>query len=115
LPDDQTKAAAKDVLNMVMDVVSETIKSGRIDGGATLMLNEGSLSAVAGGYVADSAKAEAAFRKLVTLAEKEPDFPGVKFNAATYQNVNFHTMRVPVPEKEGDARKILGENLDVAI
>ncbi len=113
LPNDEAKKHVKEVVGTLIDAFEATIKSGSIDGGGALQLGD-TLTFAAGGYVADGAELEKAFKDLVKMAEKEPDFPGVKWDAAKHKDVRFHTMTVPVKDDE-DAQKVLGENLDVVI
>ena len=114
LPDDEARDAAKQMVDNLMDVAVNTVKSGTMDGGAVVLLGEKSITVAMGGYVADGAKLQAAFEELIKLAEKEDDFPGVEMNADAHKGVKFHTMSVPVPEEE-DARDVLGDTLDVAV
>lgn len=111
----EAKAQAAEVVNTFFDVAEQTIKDGLMNGGAVLMLNDESLNFAAGGLVSDGKKVESGFRKLVDLAKNEPDFPGVKFDAENYKDYAFHTMSVPIPEKEGEARKVFGARLDVSL
>jgi hypothetical protein len=98
-----------------MDALQATLESGQMDGGAALHLGADKLTLVAAAQIKDPAKFESGLKKLATLAEKEPDFNGVQWNAATHEGVNFHTLAVPVPADEEEARKIFGEKVDVAI
>jgi len=108
---DALKAAASDAF----DAAEATIKSGQMDGGASVHLSPNSLTFVAGAHVADTAKVESALKKLEGAAKKSPDFPGVKWNAANHGSATFHTLTVPVPEGEKGPRALLGEKLDVAV
>jgi hypothetical protein len=108
---DALKAAAADAF----DAAEATIKSGKMDGGASLHLSADSLTFVAGAHIADTAKIESALKKLEGAAKKSPDFPGIKWNAANHGGAAFHTLTVPVPEGEEGPRKLLGDHLDVAV
>ena len=57
---------------------------------------------------------ENALKKFAKLAEKEPNFPGIKFDADKHAGVRFHTTSIPVPKDEGIS-KVLGDKLDVAV
>ena len=114
IPDDETRAAVKAAMGDFIDAFQATIESGQMDGGAALHLGADKLTLVAAAQIKDPAKFESGLKKLAALAEKEPDFNGVQWNAANHEGVNFHTMTVPVPE-EGQARKVFGEKVDVAI
>ena len=113
LPNDEAKEAVKDVLNDFMDVLVATIKAGKIDSGVAVLLEPKATKLIGGATIADGKQFDAALKKLVALAENEPDFPGVKFNAETHKNIRFHRMTVPVPDPE--AHRVLGEELDVHV
>ncbi|HEX4414185.1 MAG TPA: hypothetical protein VH107_11195, partial [Lacipirellulaceae bacterium] len=108
---DALKAAAADFF----DALAATIKSGQMDGGGSLQLSADSMTLVAGAHMADTSKVESALKKLEAAAKKSPDFPGIKWNAANHAGVTFNTITIPVPESEEGPRKILGEELNVAI
>ncbi len=108
---DALKAAASDLF----DALEATIKEGQIDAGASLHASPDSLTVVAGVHLKEPAKIESALKKLETAAKKSPDFPGIKWNAANHAGVNFHTITVPVPEGEKGPRKMLGNEMNVAI
>ena len=115
LPDEKSKDQALQVIAKLLDVFRDTIKEGKMDGGAVFVLKPGNSSIVAGGRVADGADLDKAFREFVALASKlDDDFPDVKFDAETYQGVNFHTLSIPLDEDD-KAAKVFGEKLNVAI
>lgn len=68
---------------------------------------------VAGGFVADGKSVEKDLKRLVELAKQSKENPGVevKFDAATHGGVTLHTITVPVPAREEEARKILGDKM----
>lgn len=115
IPDDETRAAVKAALADFMDAFQATMESGQSDGGAAVHLGADSLTLVAGAQIKEPGKFESGLKKLAAVAEKEPGFNGVQWNAATHEGVNFHTLAVPVPEDETEARKMFGEKVDVAI
>lgn len=114
LPSDEARAAVKKVLNSFMGVVKQTIETGKMDGGAVLTLDNG-VNFVAGGHIADGNAVAEAFKELVELAKDEPEFPEVKFNAAQHAGVTFHTMSMPIPEGEEEARQALGDTIEVIL
>ena len=114
LDDDNAKAAVKKVLGSFMGVMKKTIASGKMDGGAVLMLNDG-VAFAAGGYIADGKDVDAAFKELVELAKNEPDFPEVQFNAGSNAGVTFHTLSMPIPEGEDETRQALGDKIEVVL
>jgi hypothetical protein len=114
IPDDETRVAVKAALADFMDAFQATMESGQMDGGGAVQLSADSLTVIAGAQVKDPAKFEEGLKKLAALAEKEPNFNGVTWNAATHEGVNFHTLAIPVPADEAEAQKIFGEKVDVA-
>ena len=115
LPDQASRDALKGAMNDFLDAAQATIEGGQMDGGASVILHPDSLTVVAGVLIKQPEKVESALKKIATVGEKEPDFGGVQWNAANHAGVNFHTMSVPVPEDQEDARKMLGEKVDVAV
>ena len=105
----------KMVVGQFMDVITKTFESGKIDGGAALVLEPKNISFVAGMYVADGAAFDAAFRKLVAIAKDEPEFPKVSFDVAKHGGVTFHTLSVPIPEGETEMREFFGPNMDIVL
>lgn len=114
LPDDDARAAAKKLIDQLFVVIEETIREGKVDLGATMVLENGSMAMASGFAVADGKKVEASIRELAAMAKKDPEFPGIKFDAAKSSGIRYHTMTVPVPD-DGDARDVFGNNLDVVV
>ncbi len=114
LTDESSKKLAKEMVAQVFDAIQATIESGKVDAGATLSLSDKAMALVVGAHVADPKPLEDALKKFAKLAEKEPNFPGIKFDAAQHDGVRFHTTSIPVPASE-QISKVLGEKLDVAV
>jgi hypothetical protein len=92
------------------------MKTGQIDGGASLQIAPDSMTLVAGALVKDTAKFESGLKKLeVAAREKSDDFSGIQWNAATHAGVKFHTLKVPVKPEQAAPRKLLGDEADIAI
>jgi hypothetical protein len=115
IEDTDVRDALKGALGDWLDAVAETAKSGKMDGGGALHLTGDSLTLISGVHVKDTEKVEAGLKKLEAAAKKQPDFPGIKWNAAEHAGVKFHTIAIPVPEGEKSARQMLGDQLDVAV
>lgn len=115
IPDEATREAVKAALNDFMDAFEATIEAGEMDGGSSLQLEPNKFTFVAGALVKEPGKIENGLKKIVEVAKNDPEFPGIEWNVASHAGVQFHTMQVPVPENEDEARKMFGENLDVAI
>jgi hypothetical protein len=112
---DAERDTAKRLLGDLMDVVDKTVKAGKMDGGAALILKPEELTFVAGGFVADGKKLEKIVKEGVSLAKDEPDFPEFKFDVDTYKSVSFHTAQIPLREENEETRKLFGDKMLVAI
>ena len=110
----EARKTAKELVNAVMDILIATIKTGTMDGGASVVLKPQAMTVLAGFHVADGKEVEKILKQLQEMANNEPGFPGIKFNADGQAGVTFHTLKMPVPEEE-DARKVLGETMEVAV
>ena len=113
LEDDETRAAAQDLLSSVMDILLDTVAGGKLDGGAVLMLDSQVFTLAAGAYVADGTDLEQTVKKLVTLAEGEDAVRNVQWNAQQHAGVRLHTMSMPIPDEE--ARDVLGDEVSVVV
>lgn len=111
----EARKAAVEMVGAAMDILISTVKTGKMDGGLSVMLKPGDLSVLGGFHVADGKEIEKVLRRIEEMAKDEPDFPGINFNAdRTSDGVAFHTMVVPVPEDE-EARKVLGDTITMAV
>ena len=110
-----TREAAKEMLSAAIDIFIETLKTGKMDGAASVVLESGNIQMLGGFHVADGKSVEQILRRVADLAKDEPKFPGIKFNADKIGSVTFHTLDMPVPADEEDARKIIGDQLSMAV
>ena len=115
ISDPEAKEALKAAAADFFDAVTATVKSGQMDGGGSLSISPDSLTLVSGLHMSDTTKVESALKKLEAAAQKSPNFPGIKWNAAKHAGIAFHTITIPVPEKEKAPRQILGNELNVAV
>ena len=115
LEESGTQEAATEMLEAAIDIFIETIKTGKVDAAASLVLDSGNPQLVGGFHVADGKSVENMLRRISELAKDEPDFPGIQFNAAQADGVTYHTMSMPIPADEEDARKIIGDTLEMAV
>ena len=118
LSTDAARREAKDIVGTLLDVAERTVDAGKFDGGGALYLNEGKLQLVAGGTISDGKAIEDALKRLVKLAksvENDPNLDKIRFNAESHRGVDLHTLTVPLPADEDDARRVLGENLPIAL
>ena len=98
------------------DAFAATAKTGQMDGGAALRVAPDSMTLVAGTTIKDTAKFESGLKKLEEAArEKSAEFSGIQWNAAQHAGVNFHTLTVPVKAGQDGPRKMLGDEIQIAI
>jgi hypothetical protein len=115
LPGDAARQALKSAVSEIAHALQATAKSGKSDGGVMMNLDPENIGIAAGFYLVDAARIETALKQLEEIAQKEGDFQGVQWNAESHGDVHFHTASLPIPETAAEARKFLGETLDVAV
>jgi hypothetical protein len=115
LPDEASREKVKKLVADAGQLLLDTAQAGTIDLAASLKLDPGDVQLVVGCAIADGEKLEQLVRDCAALVEGDPGFPGINFDADSQHGVAFHTMTVPVPAEEAEAREILGESLEVAI
>lgn len=115
LPNEEARDTVKEAANDLMDVFEATAMTGQFDMAGHMDIREGSMSAVAGGFTKDTGKIESALKKLAALVEDDPEFPGVNWNAESHAGASIHTMSIPVPADEDEARQLFGDALDIAV
>jgi hypothetical protein len=115
LPNQEAKDTMKSAIDDFMSAAEATIATGQTDVGAVLHIQPDSFTLVAGGHLVETDKVESGLKKVMSLAEQEPDFPGVKWNAEEYGGLKFHTVEVPIPADEEEARQMFGDKLNVAV
>ena len=105
----------RQVFGKFADVVAKTIEDGLFDMAGAVQVAPGSLKFVGAARAADGIALGEAFRAIYGLAKSEPDVPNVQFDVEKFRGVSFHTFSVPIPENERDARRAIGNKLDVVI
>ena len=115
LPSQEARDLAQSAIEDFLQAFKATLQAGMMDGGAVVNLAPNALTLVAGGFVGDPSKVESGVKKLAELAEEEPEFPGVKWNAESHGDVNFHTLNMPIPADEEEPRQLFGDEVSVAV
>ena len=113
--DPNAPESVKDIVTKVIDVVDQTVREGKTDTGATLVLGPATFNFVGGVRVADGQTLANAFQQLFALAQHEPDVPRVNFYASTYKHLDLHTLSLPIAKDDEDARKLLGSHVDITM
>ena len=119
LSEEQLKQG-KQILGDLMDALEKSITSGTIDVAATLKLDVGKTSLVAGGQVAEGAKLESALKQLMEQVSKdEPELAkAIKLNAEEYSGIRFHVLTLPTAQLGEAAEglsKMFGEKVSVIV
>ena len=109
----EAREDAQAVLAELFDVLIETVETGQLQGGASLVLEPGSFGLVAGGYVPDGARLEKSLHNLFELAQREDGFPEVDWGEKEYKGVRFHSFDVSVTDNR--LHPVLGEQLEFAL
>ncbi|HTU25413.1 MAG TPA: hypothetical protein VMF30_08455 [Pirellulales bacterium] len=114
LTDDDSRAAAKKIVSEAADAIKATIKTGKVDFAGSWLLGDRRFTLIAGAYIAEPADLEKALKDLIEVAQKDPNFPGVKFNVVNVGDIRFHTWTSPVPADDR-ANRVLGKELKIAV
>ena len=114
LPADK-KPVVKELVNSLIGVLTKTIEAGKLDVGASLLLEPKSLGFVIGGLVADGAEIEKTFKRMAELAKADPNAPKIQLDSGSHGGIQFHTLTKPIPEHEKQAREMLGEELTIIL
>ena len=118
IADENVRKLAIEFVHSMVDILNVTVETGKVNGGAAVLLSPDAVQFVAGGYVADGRAVEKELKKLVQLA-KEADagaeLENIVFNASKHRNVDLHTFTVPIPQDEQEARRLLGDRLNVVV
>ncbi|GAA4431082.1 hypothetical protein [Bremerella cremea] len=112
--DGEDLESAKKVIDLAIDTLIETAKTGRIDGVMSVDLADGKGVFLAAAHVADGQRVEDGFKELVKLAA-EDGLPPVEWNAGTHQTVRLHVLKVPMDDAPPEAKKILGDAPEVVL
>lgn len=105
---------ATNLVNALIGSLKTTIESGRMDGGAAVVLDKDTTALVAGFHALETQKIEDAVKEVVELAKTDAP-PGVEFNLDKKKegDVNWHEIVIPVPDGNEEATKMFGETLTV--
>jgi hypothetical protein len=113
--DPEAPNSLNEIVNNVLDVVDQTVRDGKTDVGATLLLAPKSFQFVGGLRVADGRALAKAFQDFFELAKDQPEVPEVQFYARKHGELDLHNLTLPVAETDEDARQLLGETLNITI
>jgi hypothetical protein len=95
--------AQRELTTALLDLVEKTLKSGRVEGAFSVLLQPDRFTLLAGAYVADGRALEKLLERLVAEARKERPAEVdryVKLRAHEVQGVHLHVVRFPVPKNK---------------
>ncbi len=118
-PEDK-RAVAKEVVNDGGDLLQKIVKSGHMDGAASVLVGPKAATGLLAGYVADGALLDKILHTIAkAVIEEHPELEQfLKLDAEKSHSINFHKISIPLPEDSDDAQKViqlLGANLDIVI
>ena len=101
------RAVAQGVLNDGADLLQKIVKSGHVDGAATVLVGPKAATALLAGYVADGILLDKILHTIAKAAiEDHPEIePFVKLDAEKSQAINFHKISIPIPQESEDAQR----------
>lgn len=121
---DQTPEQAqlqRELRAAIFDLVEKTLKSGRIEGALSVVLQPDQFTLLAGLYVADGKAVEKLIERAVAEARKvrpvEVD-QYVKLRAEQFHGVNLHVVRFPLPpeaERRDALLKLIGPEVELVL
>ena len=118
---DERAEAGKQIVDGLLQVMEETVASGRAEGGLALMLKPKGVTLTAGRYIANGKKLEETLGQLVEAVRREcPDFVEkvLETNVAEHNGVHFHAISLPIPDGAKDRERLvqaLGDPLVIVV
>ena len=102
------------------DLLQKIVKSGHVDGAATVLVGPKAATGLLAGYVADGALLDKILHTIAKAAIADhPELEQfVKLDAEKSDSINFHKISIPIPEDSEDREKavqLIGEKLDIVI
>lgn len=113
MSDDEIELAKK-FIGTFESALTATIKTGRMDGGMNVVLNDKTVAIAGGFYMLETDKIENAVKELVGLARQSAP-PGTEFNldALKEDGINWHEIVIPIGDFNDDAYAIFGDSISV--
>jgi hypothetical protein len=114
----------KQLIGKIMALLQDTLKNGRVDGGAAVIAKPDALTVVAGGAASNDGRIEDVAKIIVEAAKAEHPEKAleidrwVKLNASEFQGVKLHTVSIPIPADAPDRAKmvpLIGETLEIVV
>jgi hypothetical protein len=109
------REAIKALLGPLFDVINKTIATGRMDGGAIVMLQPKSFAFAAGCAMADGPAVEKILAQIGDLIKDMPNAPKLQVNTGTVGDMKLSRLTAPIPPQAADMREVFGDNFEVII
>ncbi len=106
---------ANEVVKRIAELVVASYEEGKLDTGALLLTDAGSMKFVMGAFVADGGEAAAILKDVASKVKGHGDAPKFEFDRDTYQGVNLHLVEADVPAKDDEVRKVFGDTVRVHV
>lgn len=106
---------ATEVIDRIADLILKSYEEGKLDAGALLLTDSGSMQFVLGSFVADGSEAAAIVKDIANKVQGHQDAPRFTFDRDQYEGVTMHLIEADVPAEEDEVRKIFGDTLRVHI
>ena len=106
------KKVVKQSVGDIFRIMTDTMASGKYDGGA-IITTEPLVNIVVGGHVADGKGMEEALKNIGKLIAEDPNAPKINWDAETYKAYTFHHATTPI--LDDDAKALFGDNLQFAV
>jgi hypothetical protein len=102
-------------LGNFLDVAGESLKSGIMDTGGTVMLSEEMADLAVGMHAVNPGKLEASLKELADIVKSRGAPVTFRFDARTENGIRYHEIDVAIPEDEEEARSVLGEKITIVV
>jgi hypothetical protein len=107
--------AIKALLGPLFDVIGKTIATGRMDGGATVVLQPKSFAFAGGGAIADGPTVEKILTQVGDLIKDIPNAPKLQLNTGTVGDMKLHRLTTQIPAHAAEMREVFGENFEMIV
>lgn len=114
--DGEDLESAKKVIDLAIDTVIQTAKTGSFDGGMMIDIANGKVTALTAAHVADGQRVEDVFKEIIKIAAKNGEqAPPIQWNTDSYKTVRLSTMKIPMDGAPPEAQQYLGDSPEVVL
>jgi hypothetical protein len=117
---ESARTAGKAVANGAADLLQKIVKSGRVDGVASVQVGPDAATGLLAGYIADGALLDKILHTAAkALLDEHPELSQfIALDAEKSGSINIHKISIPLPAGSDDNQKLIkmvGEKLDIII